>query len=100
MDRRRHVNFRRYTLMTVDNYSARQCFRGEIDVVVGGDGWRLKPNALLQRTQIIVLHILYIYFRIEKVVEQSPTPKRKPLLGPSVPTWPPTSSDVGRPKTR
>lgn len=51
-------------------------------------------------TQIIVLHILYIYFRIGKVVEQSPTPKRKPLLGPSVPTWPPTSRDVGPPKTR
>uniref|UniRef100_A0A8C1QA75 Glutamate receptor n=1 Tax=Cyprinus carpio TaxID=7962 RepID=A0A8C1QA75_CYPCA len=39
-------------------------------------------------------------YRIGKVVEQSPTPKRKPLLGPSVPTWPPTSRDVGRPKTR
>lgn len=51
-------------------------------------------------TQIIVLHILYIYFRIGKVVEQSPTPKRNPLLGPSVPPWPPASRDVGPPKTR
>lgn len=42
----------------------------------------------------------YIYFRIGKVVEQSPTPKRKPLLGPSVPPWPPASRDVGPPKTR
>ena len=43
----------------------------------------------------------YIYFRIGKVVEQSPpTPKRKPLLGPSVPPWPPASRDVGHPKTR
>lgn len=42
----------------------------------------------------------YIHFRIGKVVEQNPTPYRNPLLGPSVPPWPPTSRDVGPPTTR
>ncbi|XP_012929240.1 glutamate receptor ionotropic, NMDA 1 isoform X1 [Heterocephalus glaber] len=38
--------------------------------------------------------------RIERVVEQSPTLKRKPHLGLSPPPWPPASRDVGPPKTR
>lgn len=48
-------------------------------------------------SRLITIHI---HFRIERVVEQSPTLKRKPHLGLSPPPWPPASRDVGPPKTR
>lgn len=69
-------------------------------VVAGKREWvRLNPRLSPQPENINNVST-YIYFRIGKVVEQSPTPKRKPLLGPSVPPWPPASRDVGPPKTR
>lgn len=68
--------------------------------VVGNKDWvRLTPW-LSPQPENTNNFSTYIYFRIGKVVEQSPTPKRKPLLGPSVPPWPPASRDVGPPKTR
>lgn len=90
--------------MYLDNTKVRS-FIGLVDgggggVVAGKREWvRLAPRLSPQPENINNVST-YIYFRIGKVVEQSPTPKRKPLLGPSVPPWPPASRDVGPPKTR
>lgn len=56
-----------------------------------------RAGAAVPLSRLITIHI---HFRIERVVEQSPTLKRKPHLGLSPPPWLPASRDVGPPKTR